>query len=360
MPLWGVSHLKSSVDKRCKAMRCAIVGAGLSGLTCADTLQSAGHDVVIFDKGRGPGGRMSARRWQTRFGEGMVDYGAPCLHVRSPEFRAVVAAWNAQGLVAPWPPGGPDAWTGIPGMNAVVTHLATSHRVLWQTFVSGLLRDANRQWFISSDRGQQGPFDVVVTAIPAEQTVPILALQNLDMAKVAAQTSSHACWTGLFAFGEDLPAPQVLHQPNSVIASAFCNRAKPGRDGPEIWVVHADPAWSARNLERTPAEIATLLLPALADALGVKVLPPHESKAHRWRFAYADGFDRSPIWNANLRLGACGDWVFGRDAECAWLSGRALAKEIDESVPVARPVTSSSGVGKTPRRSSSRVGYGVA
>ena len=42
--------------------RIAIIGAGLAGLTCGKALQQAGHDVVIFEKSRGIGGRLATRR----------------------------------------------------------------------------------------------------------------------------------------------------------------------------------------------------------------------------------------------------------------------------------------------------------
>ena len=34
----------------------AIIGAGISGLSCASQLQQAGINVTLFDKSRGPGG----------------------------------------------------------------------------------------------------------------------------------------------------------------------------------------------------------------------------------------------------------------------------------------------------------------
>lgn len=43
-------------------MRIAVIGSGMAGLSCADMLERAGHAVALFDKGRGPGGRMSTKR----------------------------------------------------------------------------------------------------------------------------------------------------------------------------------------------------------------------------------------------------------------------------------------------------------
>lgn len=43
-------------------MTVAIIGAGMAGLSCARALVQAGVAVELFDKGRGPGGRMSTRR----------------------------------------------------------------------------------------------------------------------------------------------------------------------------------------------------------------------------------------------------------------------------------------------------------
>jgi predicted NAD/FAD-dependent oxidoreductase len=57
-------------------VRIGIVGAGIAGLACAQGLVRHGHDVVLFDKGRGPGGRMSTRRMETPRGLAHIDHGA--------------------------------------------------------------------------------------------------------------------------------------------------------------------------------------------------------------------------------------------------------------------------------------------
>lgn len=45
-----------------KTLPIAVIGAGLAGLSCAQALLQAGHAVHVFDKSRGPSGRMSTRR----------------------------------------------------------------------------------------------------------------------------------------------------------------------------------------------------------------------------------------------------------------------------------------------------------
>jgi predicted NAD/FAD-dependent oxidoreductase len=44
-------------------MKVAVIGSGISGAVCASTLARNGVSVTIFDSGRGPGGRMSQRRF---------------------------------------------------------------------------------------------------------------------------------------------------------------------------------------------------------------------------------------------------------------------------------------------------------
>jgi renalase len=78
----------------------AVIGAGIAGLSCATQLQEAGLKVSVFDKSRGPGGRMSTRRgddWQ-------CDHGAQYFTARDADFQAEVARWQAAGVAALWQP----------------------------------------------------------------------------------------------------------------------------------------------------------------------------------------------------------------------------------------------------------------
>ena len=306
-------------------MKIGIVGAGLAGLSCADELGLAGHGVALFDKGRGPGGRMSTRRIATALGEVSFDHGAPYFTARDHRFRDAVAAWEQQGLVQQWPAAGPDAWIGVPRMNAVVKRMASRHEVHWNTFAHGLLRDG-RGWHVATDSGLHGPFDAMIVATPAEQAVSLLSLHDLEMARAASVAKSNPCWVGAFIFSAPLPVAVDKVRDRGAVALAIRNSAKPQRGSAECWVVHGDAPWSIAHLEASAQDVASLLLDGLLKALALPPTSPLEAVAHRWRYAHPSGRGPGPLWNPSIGLGACGDWVLGPGAECAWLSGHDLAR----------------------------------
>ena len=303
----------------------------MAGLACADALWQAGHDVSLFDKGRGAGGRMSTRRLQTALGEVSIDYGAQYFTARDPQFVEQTKQWQRCGVAEPWPSAAADAWVGVPSMNAVIRHMAMPHQVSWGDLVTALSRDSGR-WSLTSFKGSHGPFDGVIVAVPAEQAAPILSLHDFAMARSALLARSQPCWTGLFVFDHPLEGLPAILRDCGTIAWAARNNAKPGRSGVEAWVVQGSADWSTKRLDEPPEEIAALLLAALADASARMLLTPVSATAHRWRFALSGGIGSGAMWNPDLRLGACGDWLLGPRVECAWLSGRMLAGKILQDV----------------------------
>jgi renalase len=308
-------------------MNFAIIGAGMAGLSCADVLKAAGHTVALYDKGRGPGGRMSTRRIQTSLGEVSFDHGAQYFTVRDPDFRQLTETWKDAGVAAPWLVVAPDAWVGLPGMNAVISHMGGLHDVSWGQLVSAVER-CSADWWLTSSSGKFGPFDAVIVAVPAEQAAPILSLHDFAMARLALLSRSQPCWTGMFVFDRPLGSlPQVIRQRGN-IAWAARNSMKPGRSGPEAWVVQASGTWSNEHLEHLQDEIAVLLHGELQEAAGCEIPLPIAAVAHRWRFALSSGTGDGAMWNPVMGLGACGDWLLGPRIECAWLSGRMLGAKI--------------------------------
>ncbi len=325
------------------AMRIAIVGAGMAGLSCADALSAVGCEVTLLDKGRGPGGRMSTRRLATPLGEVAFDHGAQYFTARAPGFRAQVKAWEQRGVVARWPLPAPDAWVGTPGMNAVIKAMAGRHDVRWQIPVDRIEWRGGKRgegWRLDAGKVSFTGFDGVVLAVPAEQALPFLSLHDFAMAREVMLARSQPCWTAMFAFADRVPGTVDMLRDAGPIGWAARSNAKPGRSGVEGWVVQARADWSMRHLEYPVGEIAALLFDELAAALG-EAMPELAmpeligTSAHRWRYAMSAGLGLGSLWNAENGLGVCGDWLLGPRIECAWLSGQELARQILDVPPGA-------------------------
>jgi renalase len=311
-------------------MKVAIVGAGIAGLACARRLANHGFEPLLFDKGRRPGGRLSTLQLE---GEAW-DFGAPYFKATSPEFSAQAAHWERDGLIAHWPTGPEGAWIGVPAMSAVVAAEAAKLPVIFSAQVLRVDR-GSAGWTLSGPDLHEGPFAAVVIAVPCEQAASLLAVHDLAMAQEAASVRSVPCWSVMVSFAEPLAGLPDFIREQGPIRWAARENSKPGRGKAECWVIQSSSEWSRDNVELEPGQAASELLAALAQ-ISVAALPnPSFLKAHRWRYALPLGQGGAPLWNPDLRLGACGDWCIGPQIDGAWRSGAKLADQIAAAIDAA-------------------------
>jgi renalase len=329
--------------------RIAIIGAGMAGLACARVLADAGHDVRVFDKGRGPGGRMSTRRVQTAMSEVQFDHGAQYFTARDPAFVGLIAEFVATNAVAPWhgnlvrlakdgtnsPLANETLYVGVPGMNGIVRAMSIGLNVAWGVRVETLQRHKGA-WMLLSDQGEGlGEFDQLVCAVPAEQVAPLIQSHAPDLAARAKDVTSLPCWTGMFAFEAPLSSPfdAIRLDDHPMIDFIAANHSKPGREasgtaGPSTYVVQARADWSRLHLEDEADSVTADLLAGL-HSFSDNQPSLVSSTAHRWRFAKVEvqhgigcAFDEVSC------IGVCGDWLSGPRVESAWVSGHTLGSQM--------------------------------
>ena len=318
--------------------RIAVIGAGIAGLSCATALREAGLEPAVFDKGRGPSGRMSTHRgedWQ-------CDHGAQYFTARSPQFRAEVARWQEAGAAARWSPRlrvldgastsepGSDLarFVGVPRMSAPARLLAGALDLRTGVSVDAARRAADRWQLRSVEHGWlAGRFEALVLAVPAPQAVPLLEPLAPSLAALAARVRMRGSRALMLRFAAPLALPFdaafVNYGPLRWIAR---DSSKPGRGGTETWLLHANAAWSEVHIDEDAQTVAELLLAAFVELGGAR---PAAWSAHRWRYADTEAaLDQGCAWQPELRIGLCGDWLNGGKVEGAWLSGRALAGQL--------------------------------
>lgn len=337
-----------------QALPVAIIGAGLAGLSCAQALVQAGHQVHVFDKSRGPSGRMSTRRTEDPAGPWQCDHGAQYFTARSVAFRAEVARWQQAGVAALWdarlasfdgstwftPETPLERFVGTPRMTSPAAWLVQGlqqagerAQTQWQTTVQRLERQADGWTITSAEHGLHAQrYSAVLLAVPAPQAVPLLQPVAAAGAAVAASARMRGSWAVMVR----CPAPVPLPWDGAFINDGplrwvACDSSKPGRTvppGTETWLLHASPEWSEAHIEDSADTVTATLLAAFA-ALGGPATHLVQATAHRWRYAHTEpALTQGQWWDATMRVGMCGDWLNGGKVEGAWLSGQSLAQQV--------------------------------
>jgi predicted NAD/FAD-dependent oxidoreductase len=219
-------------------------------------------------------------------------------------------------------------YVGVPGMINLPSTLAEGLDVRMNTRVKRLHFEDPGWALWDADDLDLGRFDVVLVALPSAQAAEFLAhapkvhalLQDVEMAP---------CWAGMYVFESPLALGfDGAFLTGETLSWVARNSSKPGRPRVESWIVHANPEWSHANLGMDQDQAATTLLRELQAIFG-SVSDPVFQRGHRW--AYASGSYPTPrgaIFDADLGVGACGDWCMGGRIEGALLSGAAAADHI--------------------------------
>lgn len=314
--------------------RTLVIGAGLAGLTAARHLADEGHDVLIIEKSRSPGGRVTTRRSDG----GEFDHGAQYMTSRTPELNAVVNRLAQSGILAPWRPEEKDSsrpwWVGQPGMSALGKVLAEGLDIRLRNRAVTIAR-TDGGYRVEVETAEEETYSIsakrIIVAIPATQAYALLSpvdpsfsgMTNVEMAP---------CWCAMIAFNARLDTvPDLIRgEPSDILSFVSRNSSKPGRTG-ETFVLHASPEWSRAHLEDEKPSVTEALLGAMQLMIGkdFKMPQPVHVGVHRWRYAQTRTPLGAPfIANADSSLLACGDWCIGARIEAAHQSGLAAARHI--------------------------------
>jgi len=313
-------------------MKIAIIGAGLAGLSLASRL-SKSHSVDVFEKARGPGGRMSTRRASPY----AFDHGAQYFTAVSDEFRAFLAPMIETGTVAVWPKtielkagakvSDKDKFAAVPSMNAICKWLAEPLNLYSGYKVEHLHRD-NDGWTLQAESGARtGPYDWVISTAPAPQTEALFpadfsAFDSLQSVRM------QGCFALMLGFEREIELSwTALKSGEPPIGWMAVNSQKPGRDEACSILIQSNNDWAEMHLERDPDQVKETLLHAASELAGLDLSAAPHQVLHRWRYASTSHPAGQPfLKDEALQLAACGDWCLGSKVEAAFLSAHALAE----------------------------------
>ena len=317
----------------------AIIGAGMAGSAAATVLQRDGHQVTVFDKSRGSGGRISSRRTVM----GPVDHGTPYFELTRPEtlrflqpaldscalqwWRPRVVSFTAQGMMQQKEM---QVLVGYPTMSSLTRFLLQGVELLPETRITSAIRTVDG-WTLQGDDGRLfSGYDLLIITTPPLQALPLLQ-ETPQLQQLVCQAEMECSWVAVVQ-SEQVSAPpyEVALFEQGALCRAVRHDAKPGRCYGTVWQLQASSAWS-RGHQELPKEEAAVRLVEAAKTAGITVPDQYQVWAHRWLY----GFTARPvgvpcIYDASAGLGVCGDWLLGRGVEDALFSALQLVEKIQE------------------------------
>lgn len=345
------------------APRVAVIGAGISGLSCARELVVRGYAPVVFEASGRLGGRCSSLN--TRIGwfdDGAQVIGAP--------IRLAAYATQRPGMLAalhPWTQpiapsdteysgkaGGSDesealedtvleliGAVGVPSMAALAGEIAQPLDVRLNTPIDHVYR-LGGSWVLRCEANDiDEDFQAVVLAVPAPLALP-LAAESAELRAALGAVRYRNRWVLLLGSERAVGLPNHRVFQGGPIERIVAMHSKPGRPSglPQRWFIEANERWSHEHRFDDPETVAELLHDNF-QACAKRTVIPSFLLAHQWHHAYADmsvaRSDQTKYWwDDKLLMGVCGDSVVASQVDQVHRSGALLAARIAESLIARR------------------------
>jgi len=325
--------------------RIAIIGAGISGLTLSRQLKDYA-DVVVYEKARGVGGRMSTRYADPFY----FDHGTHTFTARTKEFQAFLKSYMESGVIAEWKGKVINLEIGkkttkrlwfephlvaSPNMNSLCKKLAEGLDIRLTVEVAPLTQKQSGGWALQDKDGKElGVYEWVISTAPPAQTL------NFFQATLPEGSSLHTarmqgCYSLMIGFNKPWDkqwiAAKVRDNPLKWIS---INSSKPGRNKSVTAIVaHSRNDWAEKHMDDDMQEAQHFLVQQFEAVIGISAANADYIFTHRWKYAIVEETEKSGFYfDPDQRVAATSDWASTSRIEEVWTNAAGLAEDIARSL----------------------------
>ncbi|MFT6028795.1 MAG: renalase [Oleiphilaceae bacterium] len=321
-----------------------VIGAGMSGLIAARELQKFDLKVACVEKARGSGGRLSSKRFQSELSKKILsfDLGCTSFDAQTELFRSNIEQWISKGVAKTWRYSNEagSQYVGVPRNSSITRNLADELDVHFSTQITEIKKvgDFWQALIYKGDEGNEIQIFAhakhIVLATPPQQAADLLP-ENHPFKHILSQPILLPQWVLMLNIKGRLELTGDYSKiKDSIISRLILEQGKPERDensGNQLWVIHADPDWSAENLETDKGKLINSLVSELASITGSPVII-EDTYLHRWLYSIAQVNELTgrKYLSDDQGIWLCGDYLADTSKlnglEAAFTSGYQLAK----------------------------------
>lgn len=306
----------------------AIIGAGLSGLSCAQALQAAGIGVRVFERAADIGGRCATQLWQGH----LVDTGVQYFTAQSGEFKKELLTRLRQfrPIVSPIFDANRHA---IPNTCGPRFYVLQGNSYFAHVLSHGLRIQLNTEVKTVAFHGATvkclgDSFRALVSALPGPQTAEIFGLKT-------PPAEYNSCLVALLEYAGANPGQtrecygRILADRGGALQASYCENNKVGRivGNKTVFVVEATPRYSLEHAGAPQEKYLPELVREHEDTWGIPTGQLSASYGLLWKYARPRTGTQADV---ALPPGAflCGDSRTEATVENVWLDGQKAAQEV--------------------------------
>jgi predicted NAD/FAD-dependent oxidoreductase len=317
----------------------AIIGAGFSAGILNYFLK---EEVDFYEKSRGIGGRCSTRKVDD---VGLFDHGLQYIQNPDHEFKNILhdhSIWQGdfkifqddriQNDISK-----KERIIHVGGNNLLVKNLFKDANIFINKELKSIDKKSDHLQLTFKDDTQEQYKTVIITA-PFQQAYD-LTKQFTESYFSKFNYSMQPNLTLMVAFNKSLKLDlSAIHFENDDVLGFAANENTKKKNlinkNLELWTIQSSLKYSIKNIREYRNNKQVLIdetLKSFASKLKINISKEqiHYSDIHGWRYSYNPNAAKpNCYWDSNLRLGICGDWFSGSNAESAFLNAKQLANLI--------------------------------
>ena len=317
-----------------------VIGSGISGATIANLLNKK-HNVDLYDKARGLGGRSSFKRLDKIRG---FDHGSQYFSPKTPEFKRFTKKLIEKKILKLW--GGNHKFLsdkkkenkkhvkviGRKGNNDISKYLLKNVRCYFQSELKKI-NFQNRKWNLTFNNGEIRNYEYLILTCPFPQ-LKKLSKKYIKNSFIKEKIKMDANITILIEIKKtNLGYSSFLFNDRILGWAGYENSKKRFKSKSDLWTLQSTFNWANKKINQNKVlkkTNAKILIDKFFKLTGIKRTKVLFSLNNGLKYSSnSKPLKLKSYWNSILNLGVCADWFNGPRLESGWISANDLYKKIN-------------------------------
>ncbi len=299
----------------------AIIGAGFSGSLIYNLLKKENHNITLFEKARGVGGRCSSKYINDKF----IDHGAPFFQINDLRFEKLSHDFCKKNILRKQN----NIYYPTNGIDKICFSLINEEDLIKNTKVVSC-KYTDKKWNLSDESGiTYDQFDILIITIPATQIIELdIDLKDEIKEKLANVTYNSVATLIAYNYNKNDYDFTTLSD-SKIFKKIINNSSKYNYEDFSSFVFHLHEEITNKEKFLNKEDVKKYLLSKIYEISNIDLEKEFQTIPHFWKYAFVSNrLEGDFIYDCETSLGICGDFFGNSNLESSFMSSKSLYKKI--------------------------------